>query len=123
MTRKVGVDLGTSLIVAVGIVVSTGITVLAAESGWLVLAGPLLLALAFVGADVLRSRLNGESSGPSWAALLLGASFLLAGVIVALRDPSLVSTLIPAGGSAGWVSLFLVRPEGRRCELSLKKGT
>lgn len=121
MTRKVSADLGTSLIMGVGILVSTGIAVLAAESGWFVLAGPLLLALAVVSADVLRSRLNGDSSGPSWAALLLGASFLLAGAIVALRDPSLVSTLIPAGGSAGWASLFLSRPEGRRCRLSFNK--
>jgi hypothetical protein len=113
MTRKYWLDLGPSLLVGVGIVVSTLIAVLAAESGWLILAGPLLLALTVVSADVLGSRLRGESSGPSRAALLLGGSFLLAGVIVTLRDPSLVKTLIPVIGAASWVTL-LVSPEGRR---------
>jgi hypothetical protein len=120
MTRRHWVDLGPSLVVAAGIIVATRVAVLAAEAGWLVMAGPLLLALAVVGADVLYSRLQGKSSGPSRAALLLGGTFLLAGVIVALRDPSLVSTLIPVTGSAAWVTLFLSHPnDGRRaCRLS-----
>jgi len=113
MTRKYWLDLGPSLLVGVGIIVSTLIAVLAAESRWLVLAGPLVLAMTVVSADVLDSRLKGESSGPSWAALLLGGSFLLAGLIVTLSDPSVVKTLIPVTGAAAWVSLLL-RPERRR---------
>jgi hypothetical protein len=113
MTRKDWLDLGPSLLVGAGIVVATLIAVLAAESRWLVLAGPLLLALTVVSADVLGARLRGESSGPSRAALFLGGAFLLAGLIVNLRDPSLVKTLIPVIGAASWVTLLL-RPEGRR---------
>src|SRR6266700_6265526 len=71
MTRKHWIDLSPSLVVGVGIIASTLVAVLAAESGWLVLAGPLLLALTVVSADVLHSRLKRRSSGPSWAALLL----------------------------------------------------
>lgn len=112
MTRKDWLDLGPSLLVGTGIVVSTLITVLAAESGWLVLAGPLLLALAVVSADVLGSRRGGESSGPSWAALLMAGALLLASWIVFLRDPGLVETLLPILGVASWVTLL--RSEGRR---------
>ena len=110
MTLKYLLALGPSLLVAVGIVVSTFIAVLAAESGWLVLAGPLLLALAVVGADVLDSRLRGKPSGPSAAALILGGAFVLAGLIV-VRDPTLVKTLIPIVGVAAWV--VLLRPANR----------
>jgi hypothetical protein len=35
-------------------------------------------------------------------------------VIVALREPGLVKTLIPTIGSSAWVILFLARPDGRR---------
>jgi hypothetical protein len=114
MTRKAWLDLTPSLLVAVGIVLATFIAVRTAESGWLVLAGPLCLALSVVSADVVASRLRGKgSSGPSWPALLLGGSFLVAGWIVALRDPSLVKTLIPTLGVTAWATL-LMRPENRR---------
>jgi hypothetical protein len=106
MARKYWLDLGPSLLVGVGIVVATFVAALAAESGWLVLAGPLLLALAVVGADVLGSRLRGKSLRPSWTALLLGGSFLWAGLIVALRDPILVKTLIPVVGVTAWPALM-----------------
>jgi hypothetical protein len=113
MTRKYWPDLGPSLLVGAGIVAATFVAVLATESGWLVLAGPLLLALTVVGADVLGSRLRGKPSRPSWTVLFLGGSFLLAGVIVALRDPSLVKTLIPVVGVTAWPALLL-RPGSPR---------
>ena len=113
MTRKYWLDLSPSLLLAGGIIVSTLLSALAARSGWLVLAGPLLLALTVVGADVLSSRLQGEPARPSGAALILGGAFLLAGSIVALRDPSLVKTLLPVVGAAAWVTILL-RSEGGR---------
>lgn len=113
MTRKYWLELGPSLLVGAGIVVSTLIAVLAAQAGWLVMAGPLLLALAVVSADVLDSRVRGESSGPSVASLMLGGAFLLAGLIVTLRDPGLVKTLIPVIGGASCVPLLL-RSKSRR---------
>jgi len=54
-------------------VLSILIAVPAAESGWFVLAGPPLLALGVVSVDVLDPRPRGESPGPPWAALSLGA--------------------------------------------------
>jgi hypothetical protein len=110
MTRKFWFELGSSLVVGTGIILATLVTKRAAGYGWLVLAGPLLLALALVGSDVLNSRLRGKSSRPSPAALILGAAFLIAGAIV--RDPNSVATLIPIVGMAAWVVLVL--PESRR---------
>ena len=113
MKRKFWPDLGPSVLVGAGIIVSTFIAVQTTESTWWVMAGPLVLAGTFVGADVMDSRLRGESSAPTWGALLLGVVFVLAGVIVALRDPSLVKTLVAVIGPATWVTVLL-RPEGPR---------
>jgi hypothetical protein len=111
MTRNRWLDLTPSLLFAVGMVLAKLISARAAEHRWLVLAGPLFLALAIVSADMLASRLRGKSSGPSWAALLMGSSCLLASLIVTLRDPSLVKTFIPVIGIASWISLpFALRP-------------
>jgi hypothetical protein len=114
MTRNYWLRLRPSLLVAAGILASTFLAVRAAGSVWLVMAAPLLLALAIVGADVLDSRLRGEpSSAPSPAALLFGGSCLLAGLIVSVHDPSLVKELIPVIGATGWITLSM-RPESRR---------
>ena len=119
MTRKHWLDLGPSLLIATAIVASTLLAALAARSGWLVLASPLLLALAVVGVDGLNSRLQRDPSAPSRASLILGGAFLLAGWIVAQSDPALVKTLIPVSGTAAWVTL-LSRPGRRRktCRIS-----
>ncbi len=116
MTRKHWVDVGPSLVVGAGIIVATLIAPRATNSGWLVVAGQLLLALAVVGADMLRSRLQGSSSGPSAASLILAGGFLLAAVIATLREPKIAATLIPITGAAAWV--VLLRPQGGRkaCE-------
>jgi hypothetical protein len=112
MKRKPWLNLTPSLLVGAGILLSSLVAVRATHYGWWVLAGPLLLALAVVSADVLGSRLRGESSAPSPAALLLGGSFLLASWIVALRDPGLVKSLLPILGAASGVTLL--RPAGGR---------
>jgi len=107
MTLKHWPNLGPSLVVGVGIIGATLIAVRTAESRWLVLAGPFILALVVVGADAWASRLRGKSPRASPAAWLLGGTFLLAGLIVTLRDPGLVKTLVPLMGSASWVTLLL----------------
>jgi hypothetical protein len=112
MARKFWRDLSASMLVAVGILVSTFVAARVAGSGWLVLAGPLILALAVVGADVLNARLRGESSSPSWAVLLMGGACLLAGLIVAFRDPASVKAFMPIIGMAAYVTVL--RPESGR---------
>ena len=112
MTSKYWLQLRPSLLVGVGIVVSTFIAGSTAKYGLFVLAAPLLLALTVVSADVLGSRLRGEGSTPSLAALLLGGSFPLAALILALRDPNLVKAFIPVIGAMSWV--VLLRPKSQR---------
>lgn len=111
MKRNHWIHLIPSLVVAAGIMGSVLVAVLAAKSGWLVLTGPLLLAFSVVGADALRSRLRGQPSRPSAAALLLGGSFVLAGVILTPGDPGLVASFIPIIGAGAWGSLFLSRSD------------
>jgi hypothetical protein len=113
MTRRYWLSLSPSLLVAVGIIVSSLIAKRFDHSLPLVLASQLLLALLIVSADVLGSRLRGEAAGPSPAALILGVSFVLAGFIVALRDPSLVKTFIPLSGAGAWV-VIVGRAEASR---------
>jgi hypothetical protein len=104
-----------NMVVAGGILVCT----LAAEStlhrGLLGLLGPLLLALAVLGADILDSRVHGGPSRPSAASLLFGISFLVAGFILLRRDPRLIVTFFPTIGVACWVTLLLRNDRGRAC--------
>jgi hypothetical protein len=115
MTGKYWLNLTPSLLIAAGILVSTYVAGLIAKSGWLVLAAPLLLSLVILAADVLISRLRGTPSGPSPVALLSAGSILLASIIVALRDPGLVKTLIPVIGVTSWVTLLQPSKQRKTC--------
>jgi len=116
MTGKYWLGLGPSLLVGVGILVATFVAKRAVAYGWWVLAGPLLLALAILGADLLASRLRGQYSAPSWAALFLAGACLLASLIVAFREPSHVSSFIPVIGITSWIALpRLRRPRTLLC--------
>ena len=115
MTRRYWLSLTPSLLIAVGVIISTYIAVHTAKSEWLVLAAPLLLSLAILGADVWNSRLRGKPAGPSQAALFLAGAFLLACVSVTLTDPGMVKTLIPILGAASWVSLQRPKDQRKGC--------
>lgn len=113
MTRKDLLAFGPSLMVAAGIIGSTFIAPRTAGSGGWVLAGPLLLALAVVGADAWDSQRRGGPARPSWAAVILGSAFLLTSLI--LGDPRLVRESLPVLGTVAWVTLFLPRSRRRTC--------
>jgi len=84
MMRTTWRDLGPSLFVAVGIVLATLVSTVL--DGWLVLAGPVLMAIAVLAANVLDARMKGRS-GPSAVAMIL-----------ALSDPADVKLMIPTLG-------------------------
>jgi len=113
MPKKSWLNLTPSLLLASAIILSTLVAARSANSPWLLLLAPAILGIAVIGADVLRSQLHGESSRPSPASIILGVSFLLAGALVAFRDPALVKTLMPIVGITAWPALFL-RPDARR---------
>ncbi len=106
MTRKFLPELAPSVLMGAGIILATLIARSAGSSSML-LAAPLLLACALVLADALSSRLRGEASAPSLAAWILGGALMLASLILTLRDPRLVGTLIPIIGSSHWIVLLL----------------
>src|SRR5271170_7422512 len=109
MPDKSWLNLSPSLLLATAIILSTLVAARSANSPRLLLLAPAILALAVVAADALSSRVRGESSRPSPAAIILGLSFLLAGAIVTFREPALVKTLMPLIGITAWPALF-VRP-------------
>jgi uncharacterized membrane protein SirB2 len=92
-----------SVLVAVGVIVSTAVSVATAEAGWLTLAGPGILALTMVGAWALGNRQPEASRAGLRLVLILAAAVLMASVIAALGDPAHVSTLMPIlGAGAGF---------------------
>jgi transcriptional regulator with XRE-family HTH domain len=88
-----------AIAVALAILVGTAIAKHTSDSRWLVMAGPLLLALVAVGAEVLAFRLQGEKRGPSTPTLLLVTGFVGACAIVSLGDPTQVARMIPVLGA------------------------
>lgn len=113
MKRESWIGLSPSLLAGAGIIVATLMAMLTAESGWWILAAPLLLAMAFVGAEMLGFRLKGMPPRPSMSALVYGGAILMAGGIVTLRDPSLVKVLIPVIGPGFWIALAIRSDAGR----------
>lgn len=94
-----------SLPLAAGIILSTIIAVLTSESGWLVLTGPLVMALTLVGVSLYGRRQRWMRSNVVLLALFLGFTFLMASAIVAMTNPGRVATLMPilGGGTAGFI--------------------
>jgi hypothetical protein len=115
MAGKYWLNLTPSLLIAAGILTSTYVAVHTAKSEWLVLAAPLLLSSAILGADMWKSRLRGKLSGPSPAALLYASSILLASTIVTLRDPALVKTILPVIGVTSWITLLQPNKQRKTC--------
>ncbi len=105
MTRKYWLNLVPDLLLSVGIILSTLISVLTVNSAWFVMAGPAVLALILLCADMLSRRLQGKCPRPSLAAQMMASSLLLAALIVATRNPTFVATLIPIMGASSWVIL------------------
>jgi len=100
-----------SLFLAAGIILSTIIATLTSEWGWLVLAGPLVMALTLVGVSLYGRRRRWLRSGVVLLALFLGGTFLLASAVVAATNPGHVETLMPilGGGTAGFIITSLTR--------------
>ena len=104
------------IILATGVVSSTVVAKLASNSRWLVLAGPLVMAIAMLAVGAIDHRLYGASRARIWAALILGGAFILAGLILARRDPALVAINMPIFGGASAVLVGANLRKGARSE-------
>jgi transcriptional regulator with XRE-family HTH domain len=93
------------IVVAIGMILASLVGVRTAHFGWLVMAGPLLLALTLLGADVLAFRLQGKKRRPSTPTVFFSFAFLAACAIVASGDPAQVPTMIPILGSGGALTI------------------
>ena len=82
MKRQYWLKLVPDLLLGAGIVLSTLISVLTVNSAWLVMAGPVVLALILLCADVLNGRLQGKTISLSATSLTMASSLLLAALIV-----------------------------------------
>ena len=112
MTRT---RLGSGLLLAAGILASTGLAAVTQDSGWLILSGPALMAVCAAGAGIIQSRRpDGVARGTLPVSLLLGVAILLAGGLTALGDPKQVANLMPVLGSAVATPIVIGQ---RRCRL------
>jgi transcriptional regulator with XRE-family HTH domain len=99
LNRKSWTRLIPAIAVAMAIIVGTAIAKHTSDSRWLVMVGPLLLAVVVVGADVLAFRLQGKKRGPSMPTLLLTTAVVGACAMVALGDPARVAMMLPLLGA------------------------
>ena len=116
MSRKSVLNLTPSLLLGVAIIASTWLTSITAGSGWLVLSGPLLLAVNTLVADVLSLRLHGRRGGPTLPAYVVAAAMLFSGWLLATPDAAQLKAFMPMLGIIAWVTL-LIHPVQRevRC--------
>ncbi|HEX2668272.1 MAG TPA: hypothetical protein VHP13_07850 [Gammaproteobacteria bacterium] len=100
-----------ALLLAGGVLLSSVLCV--QRSDWLVLAAPASLALCVLVGAALDSRLRGGWVRPSPAALILAASFLLAGLMVA-QDREQLRQLMPILGASAAV-VITRHPRRKAC--------
>jgi len=90
-----------SILAALGIILASAIAVRTSDSKWLVMAGPLLLAVILLGADILAFRTQGKKRGPSIPTVVFSMAFLAACAIVSFGNPAQVPMMIPILGAGG----------------------
>jgi uncharacterized integral membrane protein len=110
-------DLAPGLLVGLGLIAASLIATLTLERGGWILAGPLVLALALLGADMAESRRRGSSLRPSFTAMILACTILISSLIVTTRDPRLLLTFLPVIGVTLWFPLFY-QPRRAPCRLT-----
>ena len=103
-------NLGPALFMALLILVASALAVPAPRAPWAAFAGPVLLALGLLGADLVRRR----RWLPSPSALLVAAAILVACGILASGDRQYLAAMVPILGSSAAIPVIL-RKERRGC--------
>ena len=114
--RTIWKDLLPSIVLAIGILASSAVAKQTTESGWMMIAGPLIMVLSVVVASVLGTRLTGTGTSTFRTALMLGAVIVVTAGILWYRDPARLAEAMPMLGVAVAFPLIL-KPRGRgdRC--------
>jgi hypothetical protein len=101
-----------ALLLAVAILAATALAAAAPHAPWTAAAGPLLLALAIAGTDLIQRRHGaGRRFLPSPSALLLAAAILAASGIVASGGVARLAAAMPILGTGASLPVIL-RPAG-----------
>jgi hypothetical protein len=100
-------NLGPILFLAVVMLVATALVVAAPRAPWTAVAGPLLLAFAPVGTDLVQRRRAGRRLLPSPSVLLLGATILFGCWIVASSGLDRLAAMMPIFGSCAALPAIL----------------
>ena len=113
-------ELFPSILLALGILASTAVAASVSADGWTVMAGPVVLVLSMIAAVLVDSRLPGTPPGSWRSATIMCSVILLAGLLVLLRDPSRMASLMPLVGASAAMPLILSaarreRDRRRRC--------
>jgi len=102
-----------ALLLAAGVLLSSTLAVQRSE--WLLLAAPVCLALCVLVADALDAYLRDGQARPSPGAMILAASFLVAGLIVAVGEPSQLKPLMPVLAASAAVTVLNSRGRRKSC--------
>ena len=102
-----------SIVLAIGILASSAIAKQTTDSGWMVLAGPLIMVVSVVIASVLGTRLTGTNTSTFRIALMLGALTVVTAGILWFRDPARLAEAMPMLGVAVAFP-FILKPRGGR---------
>ena len=105
-------ELVPSILLALGILASTAVAAWVSVQGWMIIAGPVVLVLAIIAAVVVDSRLPGTPPGSWRSTLIMCAVVLLASLLVLLRDPGRMASLLPLVGAVA--AMPLVSSAARR---------
>jgi len=109
-------NLAPSLFLALVILIATALTVAAPHESWTAAAGPLFLALALIGFDVVQRRRSGGHRSPvSVTVLVLAASILVSCGIVAYYNFGQLALMIPILGSSIVTPLLLQKDAPASC--------
>jgi len=112
MSNRHWVEVVPGLVIGAGILVASFVAKATEHS--FVMAGPLLLALSVLAADLLNARLLGLPRRPGAAALIMGGSIMLMGLMLTLSDAHTVLTMLPVVGAVSWIALLRETPRARK---------
>jgi hypothetical protein len=106
-------NLGPALFLAAAMLAAAALAAAAPHAPWAAVAGPLLLVLSLVGADLVQRRRTGRRLLPSAGVLLVAAGILVACAIVASHDLERLAGMIPILGSCAAFPLILRQESAR----------